>query len=334
VALTDVEHDLAVQRPYSGRCEQHRITVDDRGFRGARGRAIVTRVKPAICTCLALAIGCGPPSPGDAVPSELRFAVIGDTRPPAPDDTAHYPSEVATAIWRGIAAESPPVAFAISTGDYMFATTSRREQAAQLALYGSARAAFGGPLYPAMGNHECTGATASNCGDGNADGATANYTAFVDGMLAPIGEHRPYYARRIAGAGFTAKLVFVACNAWDDAQARWLDDALAEPTTYTFVVRHEPVAALAESPCAASAAIVDAHPLTLLVAGHTHSYYRSARHKEIVVGNGGAPLTTGTSYGYVVVSRETSGAIVVTAYDAATHATLDTFAIDAAGERP
>ncbi len=290
-------------------------------------------MKRRIFTSLALVIGCGPPSPDAAAPSELRFAVVGDTRPPAPDDTEHYPSEVAAAIWRGVAAESPPIAFAISTGDYMFATTSRREQAAQLALYARARAAFAAPYYQAMGNHECTGATASNCGDGNADGTTANYTAFVDGMLAPIGEHLPYYVRRVAGDGYTAKLVFVACNAWDDAQARWLDGALAEPTTYTFVVRHEPVAALAESPCAASAAIVAAHPLTLLVAGHTHSYYHSAREKEMVVGNGGAPLTTGTSYGYVVVSRGTSGAIDVTAYDYATHATVDAFAIDAAGER-
>jgi predicted phosphodiesterase len=131
---------------------------------------------------------------------------------------------------------------------------------------------------------------------------------------------------------WTAKLAIVACNAWDAAQARWLDDALAEATTYTFVVRHQSSYAVDQTPCAASAAIIARHPLTLLVAGHTHAYYHAAKHREIVVGNGGAPLTSSTNYGYAIISRQPDGAIAVTAYDYASNAAIDAFAIDAAGE--
>jgi len=35
---------------------------------------------------------------------------------------------------------------------------------------------------------------------------------------------------------WTSKTVFVAANAWSDAQATWLDAELAKPTTYTFLV--------------------------------------------------------------------------------------------------
>ena len=38
---------------------------------------------------------------------------------------------------------------------------------------------------------------------------------------------------------WTAKLVFIAANAWDGTQQFWLDNVLGEPTTYTFCVRHE-----------------------------------------------------------------------------------------------
>jgi hypothetical protein len=285
---------------------------------------------------VALGIGCGPPdasAPPPAAPSELRFAVVGDTRPPGPDDTASYPSDVIAAIWRAIEGETPRVPFAVSTGDYMFASPSRGEQSAQLALYANARAAFSGVHYAALGNHECTGATASNCGAGNRDGVTANYAAFAHAMLEPIGIDRAYYVVHVAppDRAWSAKLVVVACNAWDDTQASWIDGALAEPTTYTFVVRHEPTRALAQTPCAASAAIIASHPLTLLVVGHTHAYHHYASDREIVVGIGGAPLTSSTGYGYAIVSREPSGAIGVTAYEVGTHAVIDAFAIDAAG---
>jgi predicted phosphodiesterase len=266
--------------------------------------------------------------------TELKFAVVGDTRPSSNDDTAGYPTAIITKIWQDVAAESPQ--FAISSGDYMFASANGSQGQPQLAKYMAARGAFSGLLYPALGNHECTGGTASNCGPGSQDGLTKNYSAFISTMLAPIGVSKPYYVEHFSAAdqSWTAKFVFVACNAWSPTQSSWLSTALAESTTYTFVVRHESVDALSTTPtppCGASQAIINAHPLTLLIVGHTHTYRHYASDKEIIVGNGGAPLTTGMNYGFVIVSRNASGTLTVTAYDYMTHAVLDTFTIQASG---
>ena len=265
--------------------------------------------------------------------SELRFAVAGDTRPPSPDDTTNYPTAIITKIWQDVEAESPHPQFAISTGDYMFANTSGTQQMPQLAKYMTARGTFTGQWYPAMGNHECTGATASNCGTGNTDGMTKNMSDFMSTMLAPIGVTKPYYTENFNATdnSWTAKFVFVACNAWDSTQASWLTSELAKSTTYTFVVRHEGTNAVSQTSCSQSQTIIDANPLTLLIVGHTHTYSHYSSTKEIVVGNGGAPLTTGNNYGYVIVSRNASGTITVTAYDYMTHATLDTFTIQPNG---
>ncbi len=102
--------------------------------------------------------------------SALTFAIVGDTRPATIDDTSNYPSTIITKIYEDIEAASPRPAFVIGTGDYQYASTTGSEQQPQLAKYMTARAAFSGPFYPAMGNHECTGYTDSNCGTGNPDG--------------------------------------------------------------------------------------------------------------------------------------------------------------------
>ena len=270
---------------------------------------------------------------GGGAISDLRFAIVGDTRPAAPDDITNYPTAIITKIWQDVEAESPHPQFAISTGDYMFASTNKPTQQPQLNLYMQARSSFTGLQYPAMGNHECTGATASNCGAGARDGVTANMTDFISTMLQPIGVSTPYYAEHFAATDgtWTAKLVVVACNAWNSTQSSWLTTALAEQTTYTFVVRHEGNDALWETPCMASEAIINAHPLTLLIVGHTHTYRHYSSDREIIVGNGGAPLTSGTNYGYVIVARNASGTLTVTAYDYMTHTVLDTFTIQASG---
>ncbi len=264
---------------------------------------------------------------------DLRFAVVGDTRPASPDDTANYPTAIITKIWQDVEAESPHPQFAVSTGDYMFADTNHTEQMPQLEKYMTARAAFTGPLYPAMGNHECTGATASNCGQGATDGITPNMSDFISTMLQPISITTPYYVENVnaTDGSWTAKFVVVACNAWNTTQASWLDQQLSTATTYTFVVRHEGTAAMSQTPCSQSQTIIDKHPLTLLIVGHTHTYSHYASSKEIIVGNGGAPLTSGMNYGYVIIARNASGTLTVTAYDYMTHAVLNTFTIQASG---
>jgi hypothetical protein len=275
-------------------------------------------------------VGAGP---GGGLLGELRFAVVGDTRPSVLDDTAHYPTAVAHAIWTAVEAEQPQPAFAVTTGDYMFASVTGSEQAPQLDLYLGARAAYTGVVYPAYGNHECNGYTSSNCGDGAADGTTVNLRAYLAQLVAPIGETRPYFIERFAASdgSWSAKLVFVAANAWNDAQGSWLDAVLSQPTTYTFVVRHEASVVTSAPGVAPSDAIIARHPLTLLVAGHEHTYRHDPTTKELVVGNGGAPLTTGIDYGYVVVARQPDGTVQASSYDFATHALIDQFAFDAMG---
>ena len=276
------------------------------------------------------------PDVGGGTISDLRFAIVGDTRPPSEDDTTAYPTTVITKIWQDVEAFSPHPMFAISTGDYMFASTSGHTQQSQLDMYMQARMAYTGLQYPAMGNHECTGATDSNCGPGSRDGITVNMSDFVTTMLNPIGVTQPYYSEQFTAAdnSWTAKLVVVACNAWSTTQGTWLTNELAKTTTYTFVVRHEGNDSLTSTPtppCGDSQSIISSHPLTLLIAGHTHKYAHYASDKEIIVGNGGAPLVSGGNYGYVIITRNTNGTLKVTAYDYMTNAVVETFTIQANG---
>jgi hypothetical protein len=76
--------------------------------------------------------------------NDLRFAIVGDTRPPSPDDTANYPIGIITTIYQDIEAEAPKVPFVISTGDYMFANTYGSQQQPQLNKYLQARSSYSG----------------------------------------------------------------------------------------------------------------------------------------------------------------------------------------------
>jgi hypothetical protein len=251
----------------------------------------------------------------------LRFAVVGDSRPAMVDDTGGYPSDVVSRIYADVQALRPRPTFVVSTGDYLFASEPAPgepgQAGPQLDTYLQARARFAGPLFPAMGNHECTGATASNCGPGAANGLTANYAAFLSKLLGPLGVERPYFAVDVAAPdrSWTAKFVFIAANAWSAAQASWLDGALARPTTYTFVVRHEPASASTAPGVLPSEAILARHPYTLAIVGHSHTYAHSPETpREVLVGNGGAPLTSKT-YGFALFAQRADGAIVVDMLD-------------------
>ncbi len=64
----------------------------------------------------------------------------------------------------------------------------------------------------------------------------------------------------------------IACNAWDDTQKVWVETTLSEESTYTFIVRHEPLGT-SGAPCEAdSAAIIAAHPYTMTIVGHVHTF--------------------------------------------------------------
>jgi hypothetical protein len=269
--------------------------------------------------------GSGPPTgtvgPTGGSLSRLLFGVVGDTRPPMPittSDLSSYPTATITKIFQDLEALPAKPPFVLSTGDYQFAYTgSTSTAAAQLDLYMGARAKYSGVTFPAMGNHECTGATASNCGQGNTNGVTANFTAFQQKMLAPIQKSLPYYSIEVDALdkSWTSKFVFVAANAWNQAQADWLKTTLAAPTTYTFVVRHESATANPTAPgVAPSEAIMAMYPYTLAIVGHSHTYYHGRGSREVTIGNGGAPLSSKT-YGYGIFSQRSDGAIVVDMID-------------------
>ncbi len=254
----------------------------------------------------------------------LYFAIVGDTRPANPDDTANYPSAVIEKIYADIEALSPRPQFVVTTGDYMFASSFGKEGAKQMALYKQAAAQFSGPIFPAMGNHECTGATASNC----ASQLTYNMQAFTEGMLKPIGQTNPYFSIPFGDLDgkWTAKLVVAACNAWDDRQATWLQGELARKTTYTFVVRHEP-SGTDGPPCVVPMdAMLAQATFDLFIVGHSHTF-RHPSQKELVVGNGGAPLSGGSNYGFATVAQQAGGGFVVTEYDYLSSTPLGTFVL-------
>ena len=265
---------------------------------------------------------------------DLGFAIVGDSRPATIDDTAGYPTAVVTQIYQDLQAASPRPDFAIGTGDYQFSKVGGSQTAPQLDKYIQARSAFTNPEFPAMGNHECTGATKSNCGAGTTNGNTSIYTTFMSKVLAPIGVHNPYYSVLVTAAdnSWTAKVVFIAANSWTSAQSTWLDSVLAKPTTYTFIVRHESSQASTAPGVSPSGTIIAKHPYTMLIVGHDHTYKRLTQ-KEVMVGNGGAPLTTGSVYGYGIARRRSDGAIQFTFYNYKTHAVLDTFAVNADGSK-
>jgi hypothetical protein len=248
--------------------------------------------------------------------SALRFSVVGDTRPANEDDTSGYPTAIIEKIFMDLQAASPSIPFAVSTGDYQFASPTGTQSAPQLALYMAARAMYSGVTFPAMGNHECTGATASNCGPGSADGETPNYDNFLSTMLSPIGKTLPYYSVNINSStgAWTSKFVFIAGNAWDSAQSSWLSGVLAVSTTYTFVIRHEATEADTAPGVTPSDSIISSYPLTLEINGHTHTYEWSDTNK-VIVGNGGAPLTGSGDYGYALIQQQTNGDITIDMID-------------------
>jgi predicted phosphodiesterase len=252
--------------------------------------------------------------------SRLFFAIMGDTRPANVDDTSTYPSAIGTKIYQDIDGVTPKPPFLVTTGDYMFASTTGGQAMPQMALYLQAQSNYTGTVFEAMGNHECTGATASNCGSGNTDGLTDNYNTFMAQMMTPLGNTNPYYQVNVAAsdASWTAKFVFIAGNAWSDAQSTWLTSALSQTTTYTFIVRHEPAEANTAPGVTPSEAIMANYPYTLAITGHTHTYEKSGT-KQVVIGNGGAPLTGSGDYGYALVTQLATGAIEVDMYDYSTN---------------
>ena len=265
--------------------------------------------------------------------SRLNFAVVGDTRPAIPDDTAQYPTAIITKIWQDIEDETPRPAFAVSTGDYVFADPLFGEASKQLDLYLGARNKFSGTVFYALGNHECNSLTQLNCGPGSLSGVTKNYQAFLDKMMQPLGQTGSYYYVKIdaTDGSWTSKFVVIAANAWNNTQKDWLATVMAIPTTYTFVVRHEDAAATSAPGVNDSAAILAVHPYTLLLVGHTHTWSWTPSKKQVITGNGGAPLTSGVNFGYTLIRQLDDGTLEGQNLDYQSHAVIGKFHVDKNG---
>jgi hypothetical protein len=248
--------------------------------------------------------------PGGGKVSRLYFAVVGNTRPPFANDAFDYPTVVIKKIYADIESMTPRPEFVIATGNYMFATTDAQART-QILLYQSASSQFEGPVFAAMGNHECSGPLSSNC----AGAPTSSYKAYFNGLVSPLGQALPYYSIPIADekGEWTAKVIVTACNDWEPTQANWLQNELAKPTTYTFVVRHEQTIDLAAPCVVATNAMLAQANYDLLIVGEPSQFRYSNR--ELVIGNGGAPLSGSSNYGYATIDQQQNGSLLVTAFD-------------------
>jgi hypothetical protein len=267
--------------------------------------------------------------------TNLVFGAFGDVRPANANDTASYPDTILSAIFAGM--QSMGLTVAVDAGDHCFqsSTSSGSYCHTQFVSHFMAdmTANYKGKLLPTMGNHEGCGtdaATTGNCTSWSS-GLVSDY--LKDIVQPTTGQSAdPYYSVVLYGSWGTAKFVHLAANAWTSGQSTWLTNTLNVPTTYTFVVRHEPSNANTAPGVTPSESIYAPHvsngTLTLSITGHTHlvqlpggtqpygDEYGATQSYEIILGNAGAPLDGGPYYGFAVLQRRLSdGAIVVQTYE-------------------
>jgi hypothetical protein len=266
--------------------------------------------------------------------ANLSFGIVGDTRP-ANSTTGHYPASVnniINSVFSGLQTQNVPLV--VASGDYAFSSSGAGSAVPQYNDYMAARSNYSGKYLPTQGNHECNGFTDSNCPVGSYTGMMQDYMNII--VTPSTGQSSPYYSAlyKATDGSWTAKFIFIAANAWSSSQNSWLQATLAVPTTYTFTIRHEPANDARGPGVTPSENLMSpafsAGNLTLSITGHTHLVqlpggtqpygdpFGSTLAYETIVGNGGAPLDAGSSYGYAVAIRRVSdGAIVTQMYKSA-----------------
>ena len=268
------------------------------------------------------------PHGGGGTVNLLSFTVFGDVRPPLPDDDIQYPTTTVTGVMKGMAQLEPE--FAVGTGDYMFVELITSSAQAQLAKLQGAESNFPKPIFHTLGNHECNSFSDINCPNLN---ESTNIKQHMMTLVpwTPV----PWFHFIVHTALGDAKFLFIAVNAWNDAQAAWLTQAVAIPTKYTFVIRHHPTPDAGKPSAAigiaASDMILAKAPVTLFCFGHVHEYQRLTTN-AFVAGNAGAPLDAG-NYGWVAVEQHNTGNVTVTAYDLASGMPMDTWDITPDGKQ-
>jgi predicted phosphodiesterase len=232
----------------------------------------------------------------------LRVGLVGDTRPNVSGGV--YPTQIITHIYQEMDARAPD--FAVALGDYVYVSPSNLALATQqMMTYLGARASFHADVYYVVGNHE---------------GYGDNLAAFR-AVMSPAG----YFSLHGTLGQATFKLVIIGDDLWTTAQDAWLKRTLSVATTYTFVCRHHP-SYNTDSTEQLILSIIEAYPRTLLLDGHTHLYERAST-REIVIGNGGAPLSNGSYYGYAILDLDPAGSATVTAYRENDDAQMESFSV-------
>ena len=251
--------------------------------------------------------------PNGGTVTRLHFALTGDTRPPACEDTANYPTPVIDAI--AVAAQRRNAQFGLDLGDHIYVCNGDLNVAnTQMNLYLQALHRFSGTWFMTMGNHECWH------GPCLLESTNANYSAFMR-ALSPI-SNKPYYAFNIETSNGRATFVVIADNGWDSRQATWLRQTLADAdlhAKYTIVARHHPEGDNSVATNSESIAIIRQHKFALLLTGHEHSYHHMTtdQGRDLVMGTGGAPLlAAGSTFnGYAMVDQLADGRLQVSVFD-------------------
>jgi Calcineurin-like phosphoesterase len=255
----------------------------------------------------------------------LRFATTGDTRPPACEDHANYPTGIINGIVDGMITQSPQ--FALDLGDHMYVcNNSLAEATLQMNQYMQSIQRFPEQWFMTMGNHECWHGP---CLPGSTN---ANYVAFMS-ALAPVSS-LPYYAFNVQTRLGLATFIVLADNSWDSAQAAWFEQQMATADTaakYTIVARHHPVGDTSVTTNKEAVTILRRHKFALFLTGHAHSYSHPSTDngRDVVIGIGGAPLlAAGSDFnGYAMVEQQPAGELRVSVYSTTGNTLHETFTV-------
>ena len=265
--------------------------------------------------CASTAAGCpggnpdaGPPPSGvvgydGGTVDRLWFATTGDTRPGSCDASDQYPGATMATIAASM--KQLAVQFAIDLGDHMYVCNQSFAEATQQMGYYTAAVAQGpATWFMTMGNHECGHADGtSSCFDASAD---ANFHAY----MTALGRPRPYYAVDVNTSFGLARIVSIADDSYDAAQASWLEQTLADAdlhAKYTIVARHHPLAG-SRAGSADIVSTIERHKYSLLLTAHVHAYAHGTDHggRAAIVGLGGAPGLMPPGFGTVLQNSDGS----------------------------
>ena len=187
---------------------------------------------------------------------------------------------------------------------------------------------FGGTWFMTEGNHECMGSGSGYCPTGSSN---VNFQAFLQ-ALAPVSS-TPYYSVNVQTSLGLATFVIVADNSFDSAQQTWLESTLTTADAnakYTIIAKHHPEGDTSVAANSTIMSIIRSHKFALLLTGHSHEYRHQTTDsgRDLVLGNGGAPLiSAGTFNGYGVIDEQSNGQLQVSIFDVQSGAMQDQWSV-------